>query len=142
MPLTDAKIRALAPGDKLIKVADEKGLFLLVSPAGGRSWRLKCRIGGKEGQLGLGRYPDVSLKEARRRRDEAMQKLANGIDPGGEKKAAKAAVVLAAGWPALGQAEGPAWRRTRLHQARAGRITQTRRSLGKSCRWRSVSSRQ
>jgi integrase len=96
MPLTDAKIRALTPGDKPIKVADEKGLFLLVSPAGGKSWRLKYRFGGKEGKLGLGRYPDVSLKEARKRRDEARQMLANGIDPGEEKKAAKAAVVLAA----------------------------------------------
>jgi len=96
MPLTDAAIRSLTPGDKPIKVADEKGLFLLVSPAGGKSWRLKYRIGGKEGKLGLGRYPDVSLKEARRRRDEARQKLANGIDPSEEKKATKAAAALAA----------------------------------------------
>lgn len=96
MPLTDAAIRSLTPGDKPMKVADEKGLFLLVSPAGGKSWRLKYRFGGKEGKLGLGRYPDVSLKEARRRRDEARQKLANGIDPSEEKKAAKAEAALAA----------------------------------------------
>ena len=96
MPLTDAAIRSLTPGDKPIKVTDEKGLFLLVSPAGGKSWRFKYRIGGKEGKLGLGRYPDVSLKEARRRRDEARQKLANGIDPSEEKKSAKAWAELAA----------------------------------------------
>jgi hypothetical protein len=96
MPLTDAAIRSLTPGDKPIKVADEKGLFLLVSPAGGKSWRLKYRIGGREGKLGLGRYPDVSLKEARRRRDEARQKLANGIDPSEEKKAAKTEAAQAA----------------------------------------------
>ena len=95
MPLTDAAIRKLTAGDKPIKVADEKGLYLLVSPAGSKSWRLKYRIGGKEGKLGLGRYPDVSLKEARRRRDEARQKLANGIDPSEEKKATKAAAALA-----------------------------------------------
>ena len=97
MALTDTSIRALAHGDKPIKKADEKGLFLLLQPAGGKLWRFKYRFAGKEKKLGLGRYPDVSLKEARRRRDDARQKLANGLDPGEEKKReAHAASVKAA----------------------------------------------
>lgn len=92
MALTDISIRALAHGDKPIKKADEKGLFLLLQPSGGKLWRFKYRFNGKEKKLGLGRYPDVSLKEARRRRDEARQTLAMGIDPGEEKKQ----IVLAA----------------------------------------------
>lgn len=86
MSLTDMSIRALAHGDKPIKKADEKGLFLLLQPGGGKLWRFKYRFAGKEKKLGLGRYPDVSLKEARRRRDVARQTLANGVDPGEEKK--------------------------------------------------------
>ena len=86
MALTDIAIRALVHSDKSIKKADEKGLFLLLQPSGGKLWRFKYRFGGKEKKLALGRYPDVSLKEARRRRDEARQTLAMGIDPGEEKK--------------------------------------------------------
>jgi len=96
MPLSDITIRAVVPGEKPIKKADERGLFLLVQPSGGKLWRLKYRFEGKEKKLGLGRYPDVSLKEARRRRDEAREKLAMGIDPGGEKKRAEAEAILAA----------------------------------------------
>ena len=81
MALTDTSIRALAHGDKPMKKADEKGLFLLLQPTGGKLWRFKYRFAGREKKLGLGRYPDVSLKEARRRRDDARQKLANGLDP-------------------------------------------------------------
>ena len=86
MALTDIAIRALVHGDKPIKKADEKGLFLLLQPSGGKLWRFKYRINGKEKKLGLGRYPDVSLKEARRRRDEARQIMAMGVDPGEQKK--------------------------------------------------------
>ena len=96
MPLSDLAIRALTPGDKPIKKADEKGLFLLVQPSGGKLWRLKYRINGKEKKLGLGRYPDVSLKEARKRRDAARQQLAIGVDPGEEKKIAAAEAIAAA----------------------------------------------
>ena len=78
MALTDTAIRALTPGEKPKKKADEKGLFLLIQPSGGKLWRLKYRFDGKEKKLGLGRYPDVSLKEARRRRDEARQIMAMG----------------------------------------------------------------
>lgn len=86
MALTDIAIRALVHGDKPIKKADEKGLFLLLQPSGGKLWRFKYRFNGKEKKLGLGRYPDVSLREARRRRDEARQIVAMGVDPSEQKR--------------------------------------------------------
>jgi hypothetical protein len=61
----------------------------LITPAGGKRWVLKYRFGGKEKSLALGTYPNVSLVEARRRRDDAREKLAAGIDPGEVKKAEK-----------------------------------------------------
>ncbi|MCE2841483.1 MAG: integrase arm-type DNA-binding domain-containing protein [Novosphingobium sp.] len=104
MPLTDIAIRALVPGDKPIKKTDDKGLFLLLQPSGGKLWRFKYRFGGKEKKLGFGRYPEISLKEARRRRDEARQTLAMGIDPGEEKKqqALTAALNAANSFEAVG----------------------------------------
>lgn len=93
MPLSDTAIRALKPGDKPVKVADERGLFLLVTPSGGKWWRLKYRFGGKEKLLSLGTYPDVGLKEARTRRDDARRLLADGVDPGENRKVQKAAKV-------------------------------------------------
>ncbi len=96
MALIDTVIRTLKGADKPYKKADEGGLFLLVQPSGGRLWRLKYRFGGKEKKLALGRYPEVSLKEARRRRDEAKLKVARGVDPGEEKKVALADAVTAA----------------------------------------------
>lgn len=95
MPLTDTQIKTLKPDAKPRKVADEKGLFLLLTPTGGKLWRLKFRFDGKEKLLALGSYPDVSLKDARARRDEARKLLADGIDPAEERKAAKAARVVA-----------------------------------------------
>jgi integrase len=89
MALSDTAIRAAKHGPKPIKLADERGLFLLVQPSGGKLWRLKYRFEGKEKKLSLGRYPDVSLKEARLRRDAAREKIASGIDPGAEKREAK-----------------------------------------------------
>lgn len=71
MALTDIAIRTAKHGAKPIKLFDERGLFLLLQPNGGKLWRLKYRIMGKEQKLSLGIYPDVSLKEARRRRDES-----------------------------------------------------------------------
>jgi integrase len=72
-------------------MVDEKGLYLEVSPKGGTWWRLKYRFGGKEKRLALGSYPEVSLKEARRRRDEAREQLRNGIDPSANRQARKKA---------------------------------------------------
>ena len=91
MALTDTLVRSTKPRDKPFKLFDERGLFLLVAPGGGKWWRLKYRFGGKEKLLSLGVYPDVSLKAARERRDEARRLLANGTDPGQNRKAGKAA---------------------------------------------------
>lgn len=93
MKLTDAKLRNLTtPG----KHADGGGLYLEVTPAGGRYWRLKYRFGGKEKRLAFGVYPTVSLKEARERREAAKQMLDRGNDPGELRKAAKARVAIEA----------------------------------------------
>lgn len=94
MALSDTAIRAAKPGPKPIKLADEKGLFLLLQPSGGKLWRLKYRFEGKEKKLSLGRYPDVTLKEARRRRDQAREKIALRSDPGAEKRQAKLQEVV------------------------------------------------
>ena len=90
MPLTDTQIRNAKPREKIYKLYDGGGLYLEVSPKGGKWWRIKYRFGGKEKRLSLGVYPDVSLKDARKRRDEARKLLANDVDPGEYRKAAKA----------------------------------------------------
>lgn len=86
MPLSDVKIRTAKPGEKPKKLGDSGGLFLLLQPSGGKLWRFKYRIDGKEKKLSLGRYPDVSLQEARIRRDEARAAVAKGLDPAAERK--------------------------------------------------------
>lgn len=91
MPLTDAAIRRAKPTDKTQKLFDGFGLFLEITPTGGRRWRQKYRFGGKEKLLAHGTYPTVSLAEARERREAARRLLANGIDPGEHKKAEKVA---------------------------------------------------
>ncbi|MEN8265344.1 MAG: integrase arm-type DNA-binding domain-containing protein [Nitrospirota bacterium] len=79
--LTDQKIRALKPKGTKYKVADEKGLYLLVKTNGGKYWRLKYRLSGKEKNLAIGVYPDISLKQARLARDEAKKLIQEGFDP-------------------------------------------------------------
>jgi integrase len=91
MPLTDVAIRKAKPGKKPIKLSDERGLYVEIAPSGGKWWRLKFRFEGKEKRLSLGVYPDVGLKEARDRRDEARKLLADGVDPSQNRKAQKAA---------------------------------------------------
>ena len=86
LALTDTTIKNAKHGPKPIKLFDERGLFLLLQPSGGKLWRLKYRFLGKEKKLSLGVYPDVTLKEARKRRDEARTLLANGADPAGVKR--------------------------------------------------------
>lgn len=93
MPLTDAAIRTAKPQDKPYKLADGEGMYLEVAPAGGKWWRLKYRIDGKEKRLSLGTYPDTGLKEAREKRADARKLLAAGIDPGAHRKATKASRV-------------------------------------------------
>lgn len=93
MPLTDTAIRNAKPGDKTRKIFDSGGLYAEIAPSGGKWWRLKYRFGGKEKRLSLGVYPNVSLKDARERRDDARKLLANEIDPSENRKAKKAAKV-------------------------------------------------
>lgn len=91
MPLTDVAIRKAKPADKPVKLFDGGGLYLELSPSGGKLWRWKYRHGGKEKRLALGAYPAVSLTDARERHAEARKLLAAGIDPGAHRKAEKAA---------------------------------------------------
>ncbi len=86
MALTDIKVRTAKPTDKQYKLTDGSGMHLLVHPNGSKYWRLQYRFGGKQKMLALGVYPDVSLADARARRDEARKLLANSIDPGDKKK--------------------------------------------------------
>jgi integrase len=91
MPLTDTAIRTAKPSDKTQRLFDGGGLYLELSPKGGKWWRFKYRFDGKEKRISLGVYPDVGLKDARDKRDAARKMLANSIDPGENRKAQKAA---------------------------------------------------
>ena len=94
MPLSEAQARNAKPTTKPYKLADGDGMFLLVTPSGGKYWRLKYRIGGKEKLLALGIYPEVSLADARKRRMKAREALAAGDDPGEVKKEAERKKVV------------------------------------------------
>jgi integrase len=95
MALTDSAIRALKPRDAAYKVADEKGLYLMVTPAGGKLWKLKFRNGaGIEKKLSLGAYPDLGLKDAREAREQARSALAKGADPAEKKQSDKRAAKI------------------------------------------------
>lgn len=89
--LTETAIRAAKATEKPAKLFDAGGLYLLLNPQGSRLWRLKYRVHGKEKLLAIGAYPDVSLKRAREKRDEARRLLADGIDPSAQRKAEKLA---------------------------------------------------
>jgi integrase len=106
MSLTDTAIKAAKPAAKGYKLFDERGLYLLVKPNGGRLWHLKYRVDGREKVLSLGVYPDLSLAKARERRDEARGLLSQQIDPGARKKAQRMALAdtfesIAREWLAL-----------------------------------------
>jgi integrase len=89
MALTDVQIRSLKPAGKSYKITDERGLYLEVQPGGSKLWRYKYGYMGKEKRIALGRYPDVGLAEARRKRAEARDKLDKGVDPLLERKREK-----------------------------------------------------
>ena len=91
MAMTDIKARTAKNKEKPYKITDGDGLFLLVHPTGGKWWRFKYRFGGKEKLLALGTYPEVSLANARERRDAARKQVAAGIDPSEVRKALKVA---------------------------------------------------
>lgn len=87
--LSDTRIRSTKPGAKPIRLSDEKGLYLEISPSGGKWWRLKYRFAGKEKLLSMGTYPDTGLKVAREKRDRARALLAEGVDPSATRRAEK-----------------------------------------------------
>lgn len=89
MALSDVKVRTAKPEAKAYKLTDGDGMVLLVHPNGSKYWRLRYRFDGKEKMLALGIYPEVTLADARARRDEARKQLANGIDPSDKKKTDK-----------------------------------------------------
>ena len=93
MPLSNAKIVKIKPKERAYKESDEKGLYLYITPSGGKLWRMKYRFGGKEKVLSFGKYPEVTLKQARDKRDEAKSTLANDIDPSELKQQQKRARI-------------------------------------------------
>lgn len=113
MPLTETAIKAAKGESKPRKLADERGLYLLVNPNGSKLWRLKYRLAGKEKLLALGAYPDVSLRQARDRRDDARRLVAEGIDPSTKRREEKARASGADTFGAIAEAwlrhQAPAW---------------------------------
>lgn len=80
-PLTDHKIKALKPSDKMYKVADGNGLYLHINPHGSKRWYMRYILHGKSSMKSLGKYPTVSLKDARQKRDEFNSQIENGLKP-------------------------------------------------------------
>lgn len=89
--LTATSVNQAKPKDKPYKLADEKGMYLLIQSSGSKLWRFDYRFEGKRKTLALGAYPDVSLAMAREKRDNARKALASEVDPSATKKAIKAA---------------------------------------------------
>ena len=87
--LTELQCKNFQPQDKSYKKFDSGGMFLLIKPNGNKYWHLKYKYAGKEKLMSLGVYPGVSLKEARKKRDELKLKISENIDPVQEKKLAK-----------------------------------------------------
>ncbi len=135
--LTDIAIRKAKPGAEAVKLFDGGGLYLVVSPSGGKWWRFKYRLGGKEKLLSMGTYPETGLKVAREKREAARAAVAAGIDPSEQRKAEKARGLerqdatqrADAGLPAVGTFEAVAreWITT-IHAAKVseGHATRTR----------------
>lgn len=89
-PLSEERINTANPSEKTYSLFDDGGLFLLVKPDGRKRWRLKYRFGGKEKALSFGMFPDVSLNDARSRRDLAKELLAQVVEPSAVRKEEKA----------------------------------------------------
>ena len=96
MGLSDIAVRTAKPRDREYKLSDSGGLYLLVTPSGGKLWRLKFRVHGIERKLSLGKYPELSLSEARKGRDVARAAVETGTDPAAAKRREKVAAKLAA----------------------------------------------
>jgi integrase len=113
--LTDLQVRKAKAEEKPYRIADEKGLFLFVTPAGAKLWRYRFRFNGKEQTLSLGAYPDVTLNDARKAREDARLVLKSGRDPGmvkkidklvGQQRTAETFEAIAREWHELQQ---PQW---------------------------------
>ncbi len=89
--LTHSAVKKAKASEKLVKIYDERGLLLLVTPAGGKLWRFKYRFRGREMQLAFGAFPDVSLADARDKRDAARKLVAAGVDPAEQRRAERKA---------------------------------------------------
>jgi integrase len=97
MKLTEAKVKNAKPGDRRLKIADGGGLYLLVTPEGGKLWRWKFRYDGREKTMAFGAYPEVTLAEVRELHADGRKLLRSGVDPMEQRKAAKVANLSAAG---------------------------------------------
>lgn len=117
MALTDTACKnSKCPAEKArIRLADSGGLYLEVVPTGGKLWRWKYRYAGKEKRLAIGSYPETSLAQARRARDDARFQLKSGLDPVAAKKLAKAAkgAALANNFEAVARAWFEHWKDTK-----------------------------
>jgi len=103
LSLSFPKVDAAKPKPKEYKLSDGFGLHLLVTPSGGKLWRFQYRFAGKQKTLAFGSFPEISIAEARKRREDARQLVAKGIDPGEAKKDLKIfppliAVAVVVGW--------------------------------------------
>jgi len=85
MPLTNLKVQKAKPQARQYKLADERGMYLLIHPKGGKYWRLDYRFEGRRKTLAIGTHPEASLKEARKKRDRARSDIEDGIDPSGHQ---------------------------------------------------------
>lgn len=91
IPLSDMKVQKAKSKDKPISLFDGGGLYLLITPSGGKLWRFKYRFNNKEKKLAFGSYPEISLQDARQKREDARRLLANNVDPDAVRKAQKQA---------------------------------------------------
>ena len=122
--LSDTQIRMTKPGEKPVRLYDERGLYLEITTNGGRWWRFKYRFAGKEKLLSMGTYPDTGLKAARDRRDRARALLEEGVDPSEARRAEKASrsEVVVNGFEAVARE----WHATiHLGQVSAGHAART-----------------
>ena len=94
MPLTDLQVKNTKPKEKNYKLSDGAGLYLLITPSGGKLWRLDYSYDGKRKTLFLKSYPEKSLSEVRKDREGARSLLANGVDPGAILKEQKSQVRI------------------------------------------------
>lgn len=97
MARTDVAIRKARPRAKPSKMGDALGLFVLIRPSGGKLWRFRYRFDGREKKLAIESYPVMALSEARRRRDQARERLAAGKDPSRERQGEKLRTHVQAG---------------------------------------------